>query len=100
VLPGVAQHDTITRFHTATYLEHCKAVNCVMEGTPLHKDPMEGVNMIGGIWAVNTVLDEHRRSSFLNPGPLEASLAEWLKACGDKDVVVIPEEPYVVPMRD
>jgi lactate racemase len=31
-------------------------------------------------------------------GDLPAALAEWIKACGDKDVVVIPEGPYVVPM--
>lgn len=76
ILPGIAHHDTITRFHTATYLEHCKAVNCVMEGNPLHKDQMDGVGMIGEVWAVNTVLDEHRRVSFINFGPLEKSHLE------------------------
>jgi len=76
ILPGIAHHDTITRFHTATYLEHPKAVNCVMAGNPLHKDQMEGAGMLGAVWAVNTVLDEHRRVSFLNFGPLEESHLE------------------------
>jgi len=76
ILPGIAHHDTITRFHTATYLEHCNAVNCVMEGNPLHREQMDGVAMIGEVWAVNTVLDEHRRVSFINFGPLEASHLE------------------------
>lgn len=76
ILPGVAHHDTITRFHTATYLEHCNAVNCVMEGNPLHREQMDGVAMIGEVWAVNTVLDEHRRVSFINFGPLEQSHLE------------------------
>jgi nickel-dependent lactate racemase len=76
VLPGVAHHDTITRFHTATYLEHCQAVNCVLEGNPLHRDQMDGVGMIGEIWAVNTVLDEHRRVSFVNFGLVEESHLE------------------------
>ena len=73
ILPGIAHHDTITRFHTATYLEHPNAANCVMEGNPLHQDQMEGVAMLGEVWAVNTVLDEHRRVSYINFGPLEQS---------------------------
>lgn len=76
ILPGIAHHDTITRFHTATYLEHCNAVNCVLEGNPLHQDQMEGLAMLGTVWGVNTVLDEHRRVSFLNYGPLETSHLE------------------------
>ena len=76
ILPGIAHHDTITRFHTATYLEHGKAANCVLEGNPLHQDQMEGAGMLGEVWAVNTVLDEHRRVSFINFGPLEQSHLE------------------------
>jgi len=76
ILPGIAHHDTITRFHTATYLEHPKAANCIMEGNPLHQDQMEGAGMLGEVWAVNTVLDEHRRVSFLNFGPLKESHLE------------------------
>ena len=29
---------------------------------------------------------------------LPASLVRWIEACGDKDVLVVPEGPYVVPM--
>ncbi|WP_243367105.1 nickel-dependent lactate racemase [Fundidesulfovibrio soli] len=73
ILPGIAHHDTITRFHTATFLECRASANCVLEGNPLHRDQLDGVAMLGDVWAVNTVLDEHRRVSYLNFGPLEES---------------------------
>jgi nickel-dependent lactate racemase len=76
VLPGVAHQDTITRFHTATFLEHCNAANCILKDNPLHREQLDGVAMIGDIVAVNTVLDEHRRVSFLNFGPLQESHLE------------------------
>ncbi len=73
VAPGVAYQDTILVFHTAKILEHCNAVNCVIEGNPLHETQREIVRKIGGIVAVNTVIDEHRRIGFVNFGEIEQS---------------------------
>jgi len=33
---GIAHKDTITEFHTAKFIEHPKAMNCVLDGNPLH----------------------------------------------------------------
>jgi nickel-dependent lactate racemase len=73
IIPGVAHHDTITRIHTATFLEDCKAANCILAGNPLHAEQLEGVAKLGPVWAVNVVLDEERRLSFVSFGPLESS---------------------------
>ena len=76
VAPGVAYQDTILMFHMARILEHCKAANCVIEGNPLHKEQTEIVRAIGGVVAVNVVIDEKRRLGFVNFGEVDASHAQ------------------------
>jgi nickel-dependent lactate racemase len=76
VAPGVAHEKTIRTFHSARILEHCRAVNCVIEGNPLHGAQLEIIGMIGKCLAVNTVIDEERRLSFVNFGEIEASHLE------------------------
>ena len=75
VAPGVAYQDTILMFHTARILEHCQAANCIIEGNPLHNEQTEIVRAIGGVVAVNVVIDEERRLGFANFGEVEASHA-------------------------
>ena len=76
ITPGVAHQETITRIHTAGFLEDPNAVNCVVEGNPLHEEQLEIVGMIGGALAVNTVIDDRRRLSFVNFGEIVASHAQ------------------------
>jgi nickel-dependent lactate racemase len=76
VAPGIAGEDTILKFHTAHILEHPRAVNCVMEGNPLHKEQLEIINNIGGILGLNIVIDEKRRPGFVNFGEIEAGHLE------------------------
>jgi len=75
IAPGVAYQDTILMFHMARILEHCKAANCIIEGNPLHNEQTEIVRAIGGVVAVNVVIDEERRLGFVNFGEVEASHA-------------------------
>ena len=75
VAPGVAYQDTILMFHMARILEHCQAANCVIEGNPLHNEQIEIVRALGGVVAVNVVIDEGRRLGFVNFGEVEASHA-------------------------
>ncbi len=76
IVPGVAYQDTILKLHTAHILEHCKAVNCVIEGNPLHNEQMEIIRTLGGILALNVVIDEERRIGFVNFGEIETSHLE------------------------
>jgi nickel-dependent lactate racemase len=76
IAPGVAHAETITTFHNAEFMEHPLADNCVLEGNPLHEEQLEIVRLIGGALAVNAVVDEHRRVSFLNFGEVVASHLE------------------------
>jgi lactate racemase len=76
IAPGVAHRDTITTFHSARFMAHPKADNCILEGNPLHEEQLEIVRMLGKVLAVNTVIDEHRRLSFVNYGEIVASHSE------------------------
>lgn len=76
IMPGVAHQSTITALHTARYFEHPRSANCILEGNPLHEAQLEVVRMLGGALAVNVVIDEHRRVSFVNFGEIERSHLE------------------------
>ena len=73
IAPGVAHKDTITTFHSARFMEHPRATSCMLDGNPLHETQLEIVEMLGGALALNTVIDEERRLSFVNFGEIVAS---------------------------
>jgi lactate racemase len=73
IAPGVAHKDTITTFHSARFMSHPRAENCVLDGNPLHREQLAVAAMLGRVLAVNTVLDEQRRISFVNFGEVVAS---------------------------
>ena len=73
IAPGVAHQDTIRTFHSARFLESPAAVQCNLEGNPLREEQLEIVRMLGEVHAVNTVIDERRRLSFVNFGEIVES---------------------------
>jgi lactate racemase len=76
IVPGVAHADSITRLHTATFLESPSSANCILDGNPLHEEQLEVVKVIGGALAINTVIDELRQPCFVNFGDIiESHLA-------------------------
>jgi nickel-dependent lactate racemase len=76
IAPGVAHRDTITTFHSSRFMAHPRADNCVLAGNPLHEEQLAIAAMVGRVLAVNVVLDEARRLSFVNFGEVLASHAE------------------------
>ena len=82
VAPGVAHADTIRTFHSARFLENPCAVQCRLEGNPLHEEQLEIVRMLGEVYALNTVIDDERRLSFVNFGEIVASHAEAVAYAG------------------
>jgi nickel-dependent lactate racemase len=73
IAPGVAHAETITTFHNSTFMGHPRAINCVLDGNPLHEELLAIVEMLGGALALNTVIDDHRRLAFVNFGEVVAS---------------------------
>jgi len=76
ITPGIAHRDTITSIHAASMLEQKGVENCIVEGNPLHQELAEIANMAGECYAVNVVIDEIRKISFVNFGDIEKSHME------------------------
>ncbi|MEQ9410295.1 MAG: nickel-dependent lactate racemase [Fuerstiella sp.] len=73
IAPGLAHAETITTFHSARFMADPQASSCNFVGNPLHEEQLEIVKMLGGALAINTVIDERRRPSFLNFGEIVES---------------------------
>ncbi|MEZ6062655.1 MAG: nickel-dependent lactate racemase [Planctomycetaceae bacterium] len=73
IAPGLAHAETITTFHSARFMADPAATSCNFAGNPLHEEQLEIVRLLGGALAVNTVIDEFRRLSFVNFGEVIAS---------------------------
>lgn len=76
IAPGVAHEDTIRTFHSARFMEDPAALQCNLEGNPLHEEQLEIVRMLGEVYAVNTIIDEERHLVYVNFGEvIESHLA-------------------------
>ena len=73
IMPGVAHEETITYLHNANFMGDPRACNLNLEQNPLHDQQLEIVEMLGGALAVNVVIDENRRLSFVNFGEIVRS---------------------------
>jgi len=85
VAPGIAHQDTIRTFHSARFMEDPAAIQCNLEGNPLHEEQVEIMAMLGEVYALNTVIDEERRLAHVNFGEIieshSASVAFVHGAC-------------------
>ena len=79
IAPGIAHRDTITTFHNSRFMAHPRADNCVLDGNPLHEEQLAIVRMLGRVLAVNAVIDEQRRLSFVNYGEVVESHLEAVR---------------------
>ncbi|MBT3358626.1 MAG: nickel-dependent lactate racemase [Rhodospirillales bacterium] len=91
VTPGVAHAETITTLHTAPFMEHENAANLVLDGNPLHEEQLEVIGLLGSVYAVNTVIDDTRRLSFVNFGEIGKSHLQAVDFIMKYAVVSIPE---------
>jgi len=73
IAPGVAGEETIRTFHNYRFMADPLACNGNLLNNPLHRGQLEILKMLGRTYAINTVIDESRRMSFLNFGDCEQS---------------------------
>ena len=90
VAPGIAHADTIRTFHSARFMEHPHAVQCRLDGNPLHEEQLEIVRGLGDVYAVNTVIDDARRLSFVNFGEIVLSHLAAVDFARDYLTVPVP----------
>jgi lactate racemase len=73
VAPGVAGEETIRTFHNFRFMADPFACNTNLINNPLHRGQLEILDILGPTVAVNTIIDEERRMSFVNFGDCVAS---------------------------
>ena len=89
VAPGVAHEDTIRTFHNARFMEDPAAIQCNLDGNPLHEEQLEIMRMLGDVYAVNTVIDEQRRLCFVNFGEIVESHLDAVRFVHDSCAVPV-----------
>ncbi|NQV98532.1 MAG: nickel-dependent lactate racemase [Rhodospirillales bacterium] len=90
IAPGVAHAETITTFHNAEFMENPNAINCNLAGNPLHEEQLEIVKKVGGALALNTVIDEERRLSFVTFGEIIESHGQAVNFVKNYTEVTVP----------
>lgn len=73
IAPGVAGEETIRTFHNHRFMADPLACNGNLINNPLHRGQLEILKVLGKSFAINTVIDEARRMSFVNFGDCETS---------------------------
>jgi nickel-dependent lactate racemase len=83
IAPGIAHEDTIRTFHSARFMEDPAAIQCNLDGNPLHEEQLAIVRMLGEVYAINTVIDEDRDLVHVNFGEVIASHLEAVAFVAD-----------------
>jgi nickel-dependent lactate racemase len=76
IAPGLAHAETITTFHNGRFMADPGTRNGHFENNPLHEEQLAVVEMLGEVFALNTVIDESRALAFVNFGEVRASHEE------------------------
>jgi nickel-dependent lactate racemase len=92
IAPGLAHAETITTFHSARFMADPAATNCNFVDNPLHEEQLEIVRMLGGAYALNTVIDEDRNLSFVNFGEILESHQQAVDFVRDYCEVSVPRQ--------
>jgi lactate racemase len=90
IAPGVAHHETIRTFHSARFMEDPLAIQCNLEGNPLHEEQLEIVRMIGEVFSLNTVIDEDRDLVYVNFGEIISSHLATVEFITSSTAIPIP----------
>ncbi|MEO1524279.1 MAG: nickel-dependent lactate racemase [Planctomycetota bacterium] len=90
IAPGLAHADTIKTFHNHAFMSDSAATNCNLKQNPLHEEQLQIVTKIGGAFALNTVIDERRRLSFVNFGEITTSHQDAVAFVQDYCRVPVP----------
>jgi nickel-dependent lactate racemase len=83
IAPGIAHEDTIRTFHSARFMEDPLAIQCNLDGNPLHEEQLAIVRMLGEVYALNTVIDDDRDLVHVNFGEVIASHLETVRFVSD-----------------
>jgi nickel-dependent lactate racemase len=75
ICPGLANLETLQKFHSPQFLEHPCATNLVLEGNPCHQEATEVAERIGADFLINVTVDEAKRLTGVYAGDWRQAFA-------------------------
>ncbi|GIX47962.1 MAG: hypothetical protein KatS3mg131_2173 [Candidatus Tectimicrobiota bacterium] len=95
ICPGIANLETLQKFHSPQFLEHPCATNLVLEGNPCHQEAMEVAARVGADFLLNVTLNEAKQLTGVFAGDWRQAFARATASLADA-VRVPVSEPYEV----
>jgi nickel-dependent lactate racemase len=95
ICPGLANLETLQKFHSPQFLEQPCAASLVLEGNPCHREAMEVAEHVGADFLINVTADEAKRLTGVYAGDWRQAFAHATASLADA-VRVPVAEPYEV----
>jgi hypothetical protein len=95
ICPGLANLETLQKFHSPQFLEHPCATSLVLEGNPCHHEAMEVAERVGADFLINVTMSEDKRLTGVYAGDWRVAFARATAALAEA-VRVPVTAPYEV----
>jgi lactate racemase len=95
ICPGLANLETLQKFHSPQFLEHPCATNLVLDGNPCHQEAMEVAERVGADFLINVTVNEPKQLTGVYAGDWRLAFARATAALADA-VRVPVTTPYEV----
>jgi nickel-dependent lactate racemase len=95
ICPGLANLETLQKFHSPQFLENPCAASLILEGNPCHQEAVDVVEQVGTDFIINVTVDEKKRLTGVYAGDWQQAFASATETLADA-VRVPVQEPYDV----
>jgi lactate racemase len=83
ICPGLANLETLQKFHSPQFLENPCATNLVLDGNPCHQEAMEVAERVGADFLINVTVDEHKHLTGVYAGDWRLAFARATATLAD-----------------
>src|SRR5712691_6499356 len=95
ICPGLANLETLQKFHSPQFLEHPCATNLLLEGNPCHQEATEVAERVGTDFLINVTMNEAKKVTGVYAGHWRLAFAQATTSLAEA-VSVPVSEPYEV----
>ncbi len=95
ICPGLANLETLQKFHSPQFLENPCATNLILDGNPCHQEATEVAERVGADFLINVTMDEAKALTGVFAGHWRLAFERATASLADA-VTVPASEPYDV----
>src|SRR5215468_6132583 len=93
ICPGLANLETLQKFHSPQFLEHPCATNLILAGNPCHQEATEVAERVGADFLINVTMNEAKKLTGVYAGHWRLAFAQANASLAEA-VSVPVSEPY------